>query len=106
MHSERLSSFHIEVIVDTFSTMGANSRDAAAKFFGWGASRLHCNDPAGHSGDLAAKLTWNQRQVIVQSFSSAKDRADRAIGAEAASNHVEAIRLWKIIFGDEFPSYG
>jgi hypothetical protein len=106
VHSERLSSFHIEVMVaNTFSSMGASTRDAAAKFFDWGASRLHSNDPAGHGGDLAVKLTRNQQQAIFQSFDSAKERADRALTAERAGNHAEAIRLWKIVFGEEFPSY-
>jgi hypothetical protein len=107
VHSERLSSFHIEVMIaNAFGTMGSDYRNAAAKFFDWGAGRLHANDPAGHSGDLAIKLTFNQQRSILQSFDSSKERAERAIAAEKAGNHAEAIRLWKIIFGDEFPGYG
>jgi hypothetical protein len=107
VHSERLSSFHIEVMVaNTFGTIGANSRATAARFFDWGARQLHCRDPAGHSGDLASKLTRDQQRAILQSFAAAKERAERANSAEQAGNHAEAIRLWRIIFGEEFPSYG
>jgi hypothetical protein len=107
VHSERLSSFHIEVMVaNTFSAMGSNSRETAAKFFDWGQSRLHSDDPAGHSGDLSAKLTANQRRAVLDGFQSAQVRAERALDAEVIGDHAEAIRLWKIIFGDEFPSYG
>jgi hypothetical protein len=107
VHSQRLSSFHIEVMVaNTFSAIGSNSRTAAAMFFQDGASYLRSHDPAGYSGDLAAKLTWNQQQAVQQSLDSAKHRADRALAAERAGDHAEAIRLWKIVFGEEFPSYG
>ena len=107
VHSERLSSFHIEVMVaNTFSVIGTNTRAAAALFFEQGGSYLRSRDPAGHSGDLAAKLSFGHQQAILRSFASAQERADRALAAEQAGNHAEAIRLWAIIFGDEFPRYG
>lgn len=107
VHSERLSSFHIEVMVaNTFNSIGTNHRQAAAMFFGSGASHLHSRDPAGHSGDLASKLTSAQQQAILQSFTSASQRAGRALQAERRGDHAEAIRLWTIIFGNEFPRYG
>jgi YD repeat-containing protein len=107
VHSERLSSFHIEVMVGRiFSSLGSDYRQAAAMFFTHASNYLHANDPAGHSGDLAAKFTWNKQQAILQSFTSARDRADKAVAAEARGDHAEAIRLWRIVFGDEFPSYG
>jgi len=37
---------------------------------------------------------------------SAYDRAVSANAAEARGDHEEAIRLWRIVFGDEFPAYG
>ena len=36
----------------------------------------------------------------------ARGRTDRALAAEGGGDHAGAIRLWKIVFGDEFPSYG
>jgi len=94
------------MIANTFSAMGSDYRDDAAKFFDWDAGRLHVNDPAGYGGDLAIKLTFNQQRAIFQSFHASKERAERAIAAERSGNHAESIRLWKIIFGDEFSSYG
>jgi hypothetical protein len=106
-HSQRLTSFHIECMVSAaFSSMGSNYRDAALKFFDWGPAYLHVHDPAGHSGDLGWKLSYQQEQAIRQSFVSARDRARDALDAEVAGNHAEAIRLWKIVFGDLFPPYG
>lgn len=107
VHSERLSSFHIEVMIaNLFGSLGSNSRAAAALFFEDGSRHLHSSDPAGHSGDLAAGFTWDQQKAIHRSFESAKERADRAIAAESVGNHAEAMRLWRLVFGDEFPTYG
>jgi hypothetical protein len=107
VHSERLSSFHIEVMVASiFSSMNGDYRDAASLFFNHAANYLHVYDPAGHSGDLAAKLTHDKQLAITQSFNSAKQRACNAVAAEARGDHAEAIRLWRIVFGEEFPNYG
>jgi hypothetical protein len=106
-HGERLSSFHIEVMVaSTFNSLNTNHRQAAAMFFEHGPRRLHSSDPAGHSGDLARKLSPSKQQAILQSFESARQRSSRALDAERRSDHAEAIRLWAIIFGDDFPRYG
>ena len=107
VHSERLSSFHIEVMVTSiFASMNGDYRDASAIFFNNAERYLHVSDPAGHSGDLAAKFSYSKQQAIIQSFNSAKQRAANAVAAEARGDHAEAIRLWRIIYGDEFPSYG
>lgn len=107
VHSQRLSSFHIEVMIGRiFTSLGGDHRKAAALFFANASNYLNVTDPAGHSGDLSAKFTWSKRQAIVQSFTSAKDRAGRALVAEQSSDHAEAIRLWRIVFGDAFPAYG
>jgi hypothetical protein len=107
VHSERLSSFHIEVMVGRiFSSLGADYREATAMFFAHAPNYLHVADPAGHSGDLATKFTWNKEQAILQSFRAAREHADKAVAAESGGDHAEAIRLWRIVFGDEFPSYG
>ena len=83
MRSERLSSFDIEVTVaNTFSLIGTDARAAAALFLEPGGSYSRSHDPAGHSGDLAAELSWSQQQAVLRSFASAKDRADRALAAE------------------------
>jgi hypothetical protein len=63
-------------------------------------------DPAGHTEDLSARLTDNQRALVFESFRAAKERSEKAVSAEGRGDHREAIRLWQIVFGDEFPSYG
>lgn len=106
-HNSRLGSWHLEVIVATvFRSLGSNYRDAVAKFFDWAQSRLDVEDPDGYGGNLAALLTSTQRSAIKQALESARERASRASQAEASGNHAEAIRLWRIIFGSEFPGYG
>lgn len=106
-HSGRLRSFHLEVVVQaTFKSLGSNFRDAACKFFEWAGSHLSVQDPAGHSGDLSSYLTWSARDAVVQSFATAHGRAKKALEAEDDDDHKEAIRLWRLVFGDEFPAYG
>ena len=106
-HSQRLSSFHIEcMLATTFVSIGANYREATWTFFDHASASLNVHDPAGHSGDLAAKLTLTQEQAVKTSFASARDRARSALNAEAAGDHADAIRLWRIVFGTGFASYG
>lgn len=107
VHSRRLDSFHLEVMVaNSFDSMNSDSRDCLEKFFTWGPSHLRVLDPAGYSGDLSDYLDWNDRQAVLQTLESARSRAAKANAAEAEGNHAEAIRLWRIILGDEFPAYG
>ncbi|MER6793975.1 nucleotidyltransferase [Amycolatopsis mediterranei] len=107
VHSKRLKSWHLEVVAaNTFSSLGANSRTASMNFFDWAQTRLYVNDPAGHSGDLSSYLTTQGRADVIASLAAAHGRAVKAVDAETAGNHEEAIRLWRIIYGDEFPAYG
>lgn len=106
-HSSRLGSFHLEVLTASlFSGLGSNSRENLDDFFYYAGGRLHVNDPAGHSGDLAGGFTYEREQAIKQSFATAAAQVKRARDAEAAANAPEALRQWRIVFGDEFPSYG
>lgn len=107
VHSKYLKSFHIEVMIATvFSSLGRDSRDACEKFFQWGQNYLDVNDPAGYGGNLASYQTWSTRQSVLSNMESARQRAANANAAEARGDHAEAIRLWRIIFGGEFPTYG
>lgn len=107
VHSRRVASFHMEVIVgNVFTSIGTNHRETLAKFFEWAQSYLHVTDPAGHGGDLGAGLTYQQQQDVVNSMARSRERATRAVTAETNGDHEEAIRLWRIILGGEFPSYG
>lgn len=107
VHSKHLKGFHLEVITATvFSSLGGDSRDACEKFFQWAQNYLNVTDPAGHGGDLSAYLTCAGRLAVLSNMESARQRAVKAKAAEASGDHAESIRLWRIIFGEEFPAYG
>ncbi|MEU9846820.1 hypothetical protein [Streptomyces sp. NPDC047985] len=106
-HSSRLSSFHLEMMVArTYATLGSNSRTALRLFFDYNYNNLSVQDPAGFSGDLSSYLTQVNRVAVNDSLKSARDRADLALEAENQGNHQEAMRLWRIILGSDFPMYG
>jgi hypothetical protein len=103
-HSKCFRSFHLETVAATlFSGLGSNYRDGLEKFFEWAPKHLSVQDPGGQGGDLSSYLTWNGRQQALAALSSAKERAQAALKAEAAGDHAEAKRLWRIILGDDFP---
>ena len=107
VHSKRLKSFHLEVLTQrVFSSLNANSREALEMFFYYAGALLHVQDPAGYSGDLASRLTVNQEQAVNQSFSTAYNHVRSARTAESNGDVPEALRQWRIVFGNEFPSYG
>ena len=107
VHSSRLTSFHLEMMVArTYATMGNNSRTALRLFFDYNLYNLSVEDPAGFSGDLSTYLNQAGRTAVNDSLRSARDRADLALEAEKRGDHREAIRLWRIIFGNDFPTYG
>jgi hypothetical protein len=106
VHSNRLRSFHLEIIAQrVFSRMDASTPANVTKFFKDAHRHLHVKDPAGFSGDLASPLTGNQEREIKQSFAYALEHAQRAREADECEEIAEALRQWRLIFGDEFPGY-
>lgn len=106
-HSSRLGSFHLEVITQAvFQSMNGDMPHAVELFFEYASARLHTPDPAGYGGDLAVVLTPVQEQAVDQSFATARDHVYRARTAQASGNVAEALRQWRIVFGNEFPAYG
>jgi hypothetical protein len=105
-HSRHFKSFHLEVMVaSTFSSLGPNHRDALKIWFG--SPHITVNGPAtGRPLDDYMPLLTNRRAQASQALQAAHERANRALDAEAQGNHAEAIRLWRIILGDDFPTYG
>ncbi|PWS40729.1 hypothetical protein DKT74_31375 [Streptomyces sp. ZEA17I] len=75
-------------------------------FFDYNLYNLSVQDPAGFSGDLSTYLSWASKGAANDSLKSARDRADLALAAENRGDHREAIRLWRIILGNDFPMYG
>ena len=107
VHSNRLKSFHLEMMAQAvFTSLSSNMRENTQVFFRYAGSSLNVNDPAGYSGNLAASLTQSQREAILQSFNTADAHATRALQAENDGQTEESIRQWRIVFGNEFPSYG
>ena len=103
VHGHRFESFHLEVMVASmFKSVGLDYRQALKCFFEWAPQRIDVNDPAGHSGSLAAYLTRDDQRAIKSRLSEALDRSKRAIAAETQGDHTEAKRLWRIELGDEF----
>lgn len=101
----RLRSFHLEMVAqNAFSSLGSDLRDATMKFFSWAPSHLNVADPT--SGEsLGNRLTVQQRHDILASFTTAENRATKAANFERAGDHASAIGQWKLVFGNEFPSY-
>lgn len=105
-HSKHFHSYHLEVMVaEAFTSLNGNSREAMTKFFEVAQWSLDADDPAGHSGNLALYLTRDERASLVRRLQSAHERAANALDAENNGDHEEAIRLWRIELGDEFPAY-
>lgn len=106
-HSHYLKSFHLEMMCAAcFSTLGQNYSLAFKVFFEWAKTHLSVADPAGYSSDLSTYLTTNQRQNVLVNLEAARSRAENAVAAAARGDNQEAIRLWGIVFGSEFPAYG
>lgn len=106
-HGKHFNSYHLEIVVaNVFSSMGANWRENLKDFFGWAPAHLDSHDPAGHSGNLAGHMSYVQRQALLQRLNNAHTRAEWALKEEAQGNHEEAMRLWSVELGNEFPAYG
>ena len=103
-HSKRLKSFHLETMAaHTFSSLSSNRRTSLQKFFEWGGTHLYVSDPGGQSGLLNSYLSLNDERDVKQSFTTASERALKALDAESKGDHEEAKRLWRIILGASFP---
>lgn len=104
-HSGHFGSYQIEVMTATmFARLSGDYRNAMKCFFEWAPKFFDVNDPAGYGGSLGAGMTNSVRSLARSRLGDAKARADKALAAEAAGNHAEAKRLWKIELGDEFPT--
>ena len=104
VHSQRLKSYHLEVIAaNSFRTLGSNWRTALNKFFEWAPNHIAVTDPAGHFGRLDCYLTASELSAVKSRFKEALDRSNKALDAESRGDHAEAKRLWRIELGDEFP---
>lgn len=106
-HSHQLRSFHLSVMIASmFDSMNTDRPDAVAKFFDWAPNWLNAHDPAGYSGALSSYLTPLGKLSLTMRLANAAARAKDAIAAELRGDTYEAMRLWRLEFGPEFPAYG
>lgn len=104
-HSKHMRSFHLETVAaSVFSSLGSRRQHGLAKFFEWAPGHLEVHDPGHQSGSLSGYLTLDARRAVLDSLGAAAERAQRALASEAAGNHDEAKRLWRIILGTSFPT--
>lgn len=89
---------------ETFGTLDSNRRAASQKFFEWAGDHIGVKDPAGHSGDLSSYMTYWSRVQFRSLLDTSSKRAEKAIAAEDAGDRAKATRLWRIIYGPEFPA--
>lgn len=105
-HSKHFKSFHLEVMTATlFTNLGSDRRAALQAFFE--RPVVDVNDPAtGASLATYMPRGSTRRTNAASGLAVAADRALKARAAEARGDHQEAIRLWRIVLGGEFPAYG
>lgn len=107
VHSRRFASFHLELLVQApFKSIGTNSRENCHRFFEWAPQYLDVQDPAGYSGSMMKGVDFTRRYAMTDALKTAYERSGRALDAENKGDPAEAIRLWRIILGNEFPVYG
>lgn len=103
-HSQWFRSFHLETVAaSSFETIGTDYRTALTRLFEWAPSHLDVEDPGGRSGRLSTYWTSSARQSAVTALQLAATRGQRALDYEAAGNHTEAKRLWRLVLGEAFP---
>jgi hypothetical protein len=107
-----LKSYYFETLVGkVFGNRNEQIKtfpEAIRYFFKNGPSSLKtpCSDPKGYGPNLDANLNRAVKQKIEDEMNEAVFLCDKAIQYEKKGRHREAILLWQIIFGKEFPSYG
>lgn len=107
-HGSYLQSYHIEVMALKIlqSTLGEYSWNV---YWYFKQAALLAAQPLWHEFSYVdAYLTYSAREEAVNRLQLAAERGLTAwnLTYDTNNNHAEAIRNWKIIFGDEFPSYG
>jgi len=104
-------SFHLEVlsllILDNVKI--SNFPSGMRYFFDKGRNLISKKnpDPAGYGEDVGVYINTQEKiQEAAAKFQLAYDRAIKAEDYERQGYIEDAIKMWKIIFGDYFPAYG
>jgi hypothetical protein len=108
VYGSHLRSFHLEALAGhVLIGRGLNSRQGLAEVFAQISEvGFVAHDPSDLGVDLSTYLRPSDRAELAEPISFARDRADRAVVAEQAGRHEEAVNLWREIFGPEFPTFG
>ncbi|WP_250289839.1 SMODS domain-containing nucleotidyltransferase, partial [Frankia sp. CiP1_Cm_nod1] len=104
----RLRSFHLEALAGkVLINRGLNTRQGLAAVFRHIESRgFTAYDPAEVGGDLSTYLQPQDVDALREPVAFARAHADEAVEAEQAGRHEDAVNLWRLIFGLEFPAFG
>lgn len=106
-HSSLFSSWHLEVLVQKIlPSLTQNSREDLNNFFRLAIDHIGVQDPDGFGGDLSQTLSREKFSLIRDLLVTSADRSRKALGTESRGNNKECFRLWRVLLGDEFPSYG
>ena len=106
-HSSHISSWHLEALIHKIlPTLTKNSRVDLDNFFRLAIDNIGVQDPDGFGGDLSQTLTREKISLIRDLLITSADRSRKAINAEYEGNARECFRLWRVLLGEEFPSYG
>lgn len=103
-----LRSFHIEALAgQVLAGRGLNTRQGLAEVFRhMDEVGLVAADPADVGGDLSAYLCPEDVDALAETIRAARIYSAKAVGAEQAGDHEEAVALWGSVFGPEFPTFG
>lgn len=107
-HSHLLSSYHIEVLaMKTLNGKFGNYSWEIFQFFDKSIALVRSSLWYEWSY-VDSYLNWNTKQDIIHRLETARDKAHDAWYKtyDKNSDHEGAIKIWKQIFGDQFPSYG
>jgi len=105
------TSFHLEVMALQILNQVTISdfQSGIRYFFDKGRSYVKEKnpDPASYGGDIGHYLNTNEKITnAVSRFETAYNRAIKAEDYDSRGYVEEAFSMWKLIFGDYFPSYG
>ena len=102
-----LLSFHLEMLLASSRVaeqVMPYSRAVALSFALLNArSAAALRDPTGISGLILAADTEAKRELLVRAIGFASEHATAAFVAERHGDSAEAVRQWRIVFGEWFP---
>jgi predicted nucleotidyltransferase len=103
----RLQSFHIEAIAaDAFWSKMTDLPWEVCRFFQTATDKIHFHW-YDHS-NISAYLEYPESVKVLETVQAAYGKATEAwlAGYRSPSNHEEAIKRWRDVFGLKFPAYG